>query len=107
MPEAMWTRFLPTMVRVRELIAEGAIGEVRMLHVDFGFRAEWNPAGRLLNPELGGGGLLDVGCYVTSFASMVLGKPARVLSAPSRTWAMARERARSVIHPTTDRPAGS
>jgi predicted dehydrogenase len=79
--EAMWTRFLPTMARVRELIAEGAIGEVRMLHVDFGFRAEWNPASRLLNPELGGGGLLDVGCYVTSFASMVLGRPGRVLSA--------------------------
>jgi predicted dehydrogenase len=79
--EAMWTRFLPTMARVRELLAAGAIGEVRMLHVDFGFRAEWNPASRLLNPDLGGGGLLDVGCYATSFASMVLGRPERVLAA--------------------------
>ncbi|OQA43520.1 MAG: 1,5-anhydro-D-fructose reductase [Chloroflexi bacterium ADurb.Bin325] len=79
--EAMWSRFLPSIVRVRELIAEGAIGEVRMVEADFGFRAEINPAGRLFNPELGGGGLLDVGIYVNSLASMILGKPERIVSA--------------------------
>jgi predicted dehydrogenase len=78
--EAMWTRFLPIMVRLRQLLAEGAIGEVRMLTADFGFRAEVNPAGRLFNPALGGGALLDVGVYPVSLASMVFGAPARVTS---------------------------
>ena len=76
--EAMWTRFLPVMVEVRELLAEEAIGDARMLIADFGFRAEWDPKGRLLNPELGGGALLDVGIYTLSLASAVFGTPARV-----------------------------
>ncbi|MHC4480972.1 MAG: Gfo/Idh/MocA family protein [Planctomycetota bacterium] len=71
--EAMWARFLPAMVRVRELLAEGAVGEVRMVKADFCFRSGWNPEGRLLNPELGGGALLDVGVYTVALASMVLG----------------------------------
>ncbi len=76
--EAMWTRFLPIMVRVRELLAAGAIGEPRMLTADFGFRAGINPQHRLFNPELGGGALLDVGIYVLSLASMIFGTPDRV-----------------------------
>jgi predicted dehydrogenase len=71
--EAMWTRFLPVIGQVRSWLAQGAIGDVRLLHVDFGFRAGWNPEGRLLNPELAGGALLDVGVYTVAFASMVLG----------------------------------
>ncbi|HEY3291818.1 MAG TPA: Gfo/Idh/MocA family oxidoreductase [Anaerolineae bacterium] len=74
--EGMWTRFLPVMVKVRELLSQGVIGDVRMVQADFGFRANLNPAGRLFAPELGGGALLDVGVYVTSFASMVLGPKA-------------------------------
>ncbi|MBN1283862.1 MAG: Gfo/Idh/MocA family oxidoreductase [Anaerolineae bacterium] len=73
--EAMWTRFLPAMVRARELLAAGAIGEVRMVMADFGFRTNFNPKGRLFNPALGGGGLLDVGVYPVSLASMVFGGP--------------------------------
>jgi predicted dehydrogenase len=76
--EAMWTRFLPIIVRLRQLLAEGAIGEVRMLSADFGFRAKADPASRLFNPALGGGALLDVGIYPVSLASMVFGAPARV-----------------------------
>ena len=72
--EAMWTRFLPVIVKVREWLAEGAIGEVRMLTADFGFRTGWNPQGRLLNPELAGGGLLDVGVYTVAIAYMVFGQ---------------------------------
>jgi predicted dehydrogenase len=71
--EAMWMRYLPAIVKVRELLAQGTIGEVRMIKADFGNRIPWEPAGRLLNPELGGGALLDVGIYPISFASMVLG----------------------------------
>lgn len=79
--EAMWTRFLPIVVQVREWIAEGAIGEPRMLSADFGFRAGVNPEGRLFNLALGGGALLDVGIYTLSFASMVFGpNPDRIES---------------------------
>lgn len=78
MMEAMWTRFIPAVVQVRKLIAEGVIGEVRMFHADFGFDGNPDPKGRLLNPELGGGALLDVGIYPISFAWMVLGEPQSV-----------------------------
>ncbi len=71
--EAMWTRFIPAMVRVREILAEGTIGAIRMVQADFGFRTRFNPEGRLFKPELGGGGLLDVGIYPISLASMVYG----------------------------------
>lgn len=71
--EAMWTRFLPPIRKVKEWLAAGRIGEVRLVKADFGFRVDWNPAGRLLNPELGGGALLDAGIYPISFASMVFG----------------------------------
>lgn len=76
--EAMWTRFLPVMVRVRELLAEGVIGEVQLLQADFGFRTAFNPHNRLFDPTLGGGALLDVGVYVVSLASMVFGQPQQV-----------------------------
>jgi len=78
--EAMWTRFLPVLVRVRELLAEGAIGEVRLLNADFGFSATFDPRGRLFDPHLGGGALLDVGVYLVSLASMVFGPPVRIAS---------------------------
>jgi predicted dehydrogenase len=78
--EAMWSRFLPHMVRVRELIAQDTIGEVRMLEVDFGFRTDVNPEGRLFNPELGGGALLDVGIYPVSLAFMIFGAPVEIKS---------------------------
>jgi len=81
--EAMWTRFLPLMARVRQLLADGVIGDVRMVMADFGFRAPFDPQSRLLNPNLGGGALLDVGVYVVSLASMVFGSP------PSRISSMA------------------
>ena len=72
--EAMWTRFLPTICKTRELIASGAIGNVRHVCADFGFRTAVNPEGRLFAPALGGGSLLDVGVYNLSFCSMIFGK---------------------------------
>jgi len=73
--EAMWTRFLPIIVKVREWLANELIGRVRMVTADFGFSADWNPKHRLFNPELGGGALLDVGVYCVSMSSMVFGRP--------------------------------
>ena len=80
--EGMWTRFFPLIEEVRRLLSEGAIGEVRMLNVDFGFRADLDPASRLFERRLGGGALLDVGVYCVSFASMVLGRPSGFVSLP-------------------------
>jgi predicted dehydrogenase len=80
--EGMWTRFFPLMEEVRRLVSEGAIGEIRMLNVDFGFRADLDPASRLFDQRLGGGALLDVGVYCVSFASMVLGQPSRFVGLP-------------------------
>jgi predicted dehydrogenase len=71
--EAMWMRYLPTIVKVRERLAKGVIGELRMIKADFGIDAGWNPESRLLNPAMGGGALLDVGIYPISFSSMIFG----------------------------------
>jgi dihydrodiol dehydrogenase / D-xylose 1-dehydrogenase (NADP) len=76
--EAMWSRFLPPIVRLREMLAAGAIGDVRMVMADFGFRCGWNPNSRLLDPHLAGGGLLDVGIYPLSLAAMILGEARQV-----------------------------
>ena len=71
--EAMWTRFLPAMAQCREWLVQGRIGEPRMLQADFGFRCGWDPASRLLDPAMAGGGLLDVGVYTVALATMVFG----------------------------------
>jgi len=76
----MWSRFLPALVKVRQLLSLGAIGEPRILSANFGFRAPFDPQSRLFNPELGGGTLLDVGVYVLSLASMIFGAPASIHS---------------------------
>ena len=78
--EAMWTRFLPHIVEIRRLLAEGVLGEIVSVYADHG-QFIGDPGHRLFAPELGGGALLDLGVYPVSFASMVLGAPERVLSA--------------------------
>jgi predicted dehydrogenase len=71
--EAMWTRFVPPLVKVREWLDSGIIGELRMVQANFCFSAPFNPQGRLYNIELGGGALLDAGVYPVSLASFVFG----------------------------------
>jgi predicted dehydrogenase len=81
--EAMWTRFQPAIVAMRDLIADGAIGEVRSVQADLGVAKEYDPTDRMFDLALGGGALLDVGVYVVSFAQMLLGTPSRVVAAGS------------------------
>jgi predicted dehydrogenase len=72
--EAMWMRYVPAMVELKRLITEGAIGELVSVSADFGFSAAGLPAThRALAPELGGGGLLDIGIYPLNLAAFVLG----------------------------------
>jgi predicted dehydrogenase len=76
--EAMWTRFLPHIAQVREILASGVIGEVVNVAADFGEYLIAHEIPRLIEPALAGGALLDLGIYPISFAHMVLGKPTKI-----------------------------
>ncbi|MEO1050008.1 MAG: Gfo/Idh/MocA family oxidoreductase [Bacteroidota bacterium] len=69
--EALWTRFLPVMQQLQQWIAEGTLGEIKMVKADFGFPTRHGKSGRHLNPELAGGALLDIGIYPITLAYMV------------------------------------
>nr|WP_281254693.1 Gfo/Idh/MocA family oxidoreductase [Streptomyces aidingensis] len=85
--EAMWTLVHPVIRRVRELVDQGAIGEVRSVQAEFGFAAEEDPGHRLFDPAAGGGALLDVGTYPVWFAHHLLGAPDEITawSHPAKT----------------------
>ncbi|MFN8515251.1 MAG: Gfo/Idh/MocA family oxidoreductase [Chloroflexia bacterium] len=76
--EAMWSRFYPAFFTLRELLAAGAIGEVRMLTADLGFRSNFNPQGACLTGARRRGAA-GCGVYPVSLASHIL-KPSGVLS---------------------------
>ena len=76
--EAMWTRFLPHMKRIREILDAGTIGEVRSITADHRQKLPDDPKHRLNALDLGGGALLDLGIYPISFAWDVLGKPTAI-----------------------------
>jgi predicted dehydrogenase len=78
--EAMWTRFLPAVERLRTMLASGELGAVRLVTGGGAFVPAYDPANYLFDPRLGGGALLDAGVYLVSMASMILGTPARVLA---------------------------
>lgn len=73
--EALWTRFLPSTLKVLELIEQGAIGRPLSVKADFGFKAQPDPEGRLFSPSLAGGALLDIGIYPVFLAYLILGQP--------------------------------
>jgi predicted dehydrogenase len=83
--EAMWTRFLPHMVRLREIIREGTIGEVRKVMASHNQDLPKDPAHRLNDPALGGGALLDLGIYPVSFAFDVFGAPTTIRASAAMT----------------------
>ncbi|GAA2863273.1 Gfo/Idh/MocA family protein [Microbacterium arabinogalactanolyticum] len=76
--EAMWTRYLPHMMRIREIIADGTLGEIRSVMADHTQSLPTDPAHRLNALELGGGALLDLGIYPVSFIWDVLGEPVTI-----------------------------
>lgn len=83
--EAMWTRFLPTMVALRGVLADGTIGDLVSLQADHCQYIPRDRAPRLHLPELGGGALLDLGVYPVSFAHALFGSPSRVQAAGKLT----------------------
>ncbi|MDN0194587.1 Gfo/Idh/MocA family oxidoreductase [Streptomyces sp. S.PNR 29] len=78
--EAMWMYCNPLVRRLAELVRDGAIGEVRSVHADFGLAGPFPPSHRLRDPAQGGGALLDLGVYPVSFAQLLLGEPSDIVA---------------------------
>ena len=76
--EAMWMYCNPLVRRLKALVDDGAIGEVRTVQADFGLAGPFPPSHRLRDPAQGGGALLDLGVYPVSFAHLLLGEPSDV-----------------------------
>ncbi|MFZ3594247.1 Gfo/Idh/MocA family protein [Streptomyces sp. BH104] len=76
--EAMWMYCHPLVRRMKALIDDGAIGEVRTVQADFGLAGPFPATHRLRDPAQGGGALLDLGVYPVSFAQLLLGEPSGV-----------------------------
>ncbi|MDU0343545.1 Gfo/Idh/MocA family protein [Bosea rubneri] len=76
--EAMWTRFLPAIVALRQHLAAGRIGRIRRLRADLSYFHPQQPGSRFFEPALGGGAALDLGVYPLSLALHLLGQPERV-----------------------------
>ena len=78
--EAFWTRFNPSIVEVLELLKNGEIGEVNYLNADFSFFRNDPDESRMLNMDLAGGSLLDMGVYPVFLAYAIFGKPLQVFA---------------------------
>ncbi|WP_281543015.1 Gfo/Idh/MocA family protein [Maribacter aestuarii] len=74
--EALWSRFNPTIREVKKLVDNNAIGEVGYLKADFAFYGlDRDEQGRILNPDLAGGSILDIGIYPIFLSYLLLGMP--------------------------------
>ncbi|NEA56798.1 Gfo/Idh/MocA family oxidoreductase [Streptomyces sp. SID13666] len=73
--EAMWMYCNPLILRMAELVRDGAIGEITTVHADFGIAGPFAADHRLRDPAQAGGALLDLGVYPVSFAHLLLGEP--------------------------------
>ena len=78
--EALWSRFNPTIIEVLKKVKEGTIGELNYLNVDFSVYREFLPDSRMLNMDLAGGSLLDMGIYPIFLAYLLMGYPDEILS---------------------------
>ncbi len=82
--EALWTYFLPALVRARAWVQDGRIGEIRHIKADFGYPMRFDPTSRLYAPELAGGALLDMGIYPIALAWFFLERDPQVVHAVAR-----------------------
>lgn len=79
--EALWTRFLPVWVQVKQWLDEGLIGEVKVVSSTFGFKIPRDQNDRLLNLDAAGGVLLDMGIYCVAMSQFVMGRDPEVILA--------------------------
>ena len=78
--EAMWTRFQPAVATAKKIVDAGEIGELVAVQGDLCAYRDYQPTDRLFDPAKGGGALLDLGVYVTSFAQYFLGEPTEIMA---------------------------
>jgi predicted dehydrogenase len=76
--EAMWSRFLPHIIKTKALVEQGAIGEIQLLTATFCIRSENGPEHRHYNIDLCGGTILDIGIYNIFLSLLLLGRPESV-----------------------------
>jgi predicted dehydrogenase len=81
--EAIWTRFLPSTLKVLEIAEKNELGELVHVYADFGFRKEFDPSHRLYDPAKGGGALLDIGIYPVFIARLMAGRPVKIMARAS------------------------
>jgi predicted dehydrogenase len=79
--EAMWTYFLPAVIKAKEWLQEGKIGTLKVIEANFGFPMEKNFTGRMYNIELAGGALLDLGVYPIAFSAYFMDKKPETITA--------------------------
>ncbi|HHH54723.1 MAG TPA: Gfo/Idh/MocA family oxidoreductase [Bacteroidetes bacterium] len=76
--EAMWTRFIPSINKMLELIKAGLIGGIVYIKADFGFKGDNNLESRVYSKALGGGSLLDIGIYPVYLSMLLQGSPEEI-----------------------------
>ena len=83
--EGMWTRYLPHINTIKNIIKDGKIGKIESIFACHGQNLRHSNNPRLWTKQLGGGALLDLGIYVVSFAHMILGKPKEIIATSTFT----------------------
>ncbi len=76
--EAMWTRFLPAINKIKDIINSNKYGQIKKIEADFCFYGNQDESYRLKNNILGGGALLDVGIYPITLVNLLLGTPLNI-----------------------------
>jgi predicted dehydrogenase len=74
--EAFMYRTHPQTEKLVQLIREGSVGKVELIHIEIGFGRTYDPKSRLFDASLGGGAILDIGCYAMSMARLIAGAAA-------------------------------
>lgn len=72
MMEAIWVRFLPSMIRLKQILKSGIIGDIKLFNISFGGIAQAQYLPRLTDPQLAGGVTLDMGIYPITFVNFLL-----------------------------------
>jgi predicted dehydrogenase len=79
--EGMWIRFLPGILKAKELIQSGAIGDIKRVRGELSYKNQYDPASRMFDKSLGGGACLDLGVYLLSLCIFLFGEPKKISGA--------------------------
>ena len=96
--EALWSRFLPHYQKVKEMLEEEKLGEIKGIMANFGFKPMPPVSPRLFDPSLGGGSLLDIGIYPVFFAQSLLGKPDTIIAKMDPAYTGVDEQCSMIFH---------